>query len=447
MHIKEKKSSILTTACLCLMSLGLISCQQNKKPFCTTDINSAVVVPIIIEDKTFSPKIAHPEEHVQNQRQINQQLKTGQDVAALTQKATTANTVNIEKPARCYIPKQTSEIISDIPYNKSDFTLLRTEKNDELPRYEVNGYTFSEQPLDVALQALLAEANIKIYSDDGLFPEVSAQEIRGELSAVVDELANATEVYIRYNAEKKKLYLSRWAKFSLTVPGGTVGMYAVLDALRGADITQLQPDWGKNEIYFRITKPQENTITRLIDYLKTDPQLLMFDITVYQVIPHQKWKTLNWQDIVQTFGVKKVNMSVNGLTGRLIITDYQRNQVSLVNNLRTFAQLKQVSKGVAVMPSGWKVRFDIGQCSLEQTPEKDLSLLLQSSVHSPDRIESHIALDSNNGEITSFYSFYTIDDDLNIIGIPASALNNPQEGVEYLLNMKPRVLKLREVKN
>lgn len=150
----------------------------------------------------------------------------------------------------------------------------------------------------------------------------------------------------------------------------------------------------------------------------------------------------SWQNVIQSFGDRKVNMSVNGLLGRMIITDHQDKQATLLNNLKAYARVDLVSKGVAVMPNGWKVRFDIGQCALMNTPEKDLSLLLQSNIQSTERVESNIALDTMNGEVTSFYSFYSIDDDLNIIGIPGTVFNPQAQSVEYLITMKPRIMRL-----
>ena len=459
---------ILTTCILAFACFGLIACQQTAttSPYETTpsytgepavqppvnttpcevqtnacgDVSNTVIIPIVVEKGTP----VHPNAPVEryNARQAqNKQMQAGKNIPLMPSERSSADTVNVETPMRCRIPAPTTRIISDIPLKAGDFELTRLEKNDALPRYEVNGYTFNNQPLDMAIQTLVSEAGIKVYSDDGLFPDMSAQDIHGELSAVIEELADSGDAYVRYDAAKKRLYLSRWARFELKVPGGSVGMYAVLDALRGANITNVQPDWGKNELYFRVTKPQQATIQRLIDYLKEDPRLLLFDVAVYRIFPRDNMG-FSWQNVIQSFGDRKVNMSVNGLLGRMIITDHQDKQATLLNNLKAYARVDLVSKGVAVMPNGWKVRFDIGQCALVNTPEKDLSLLLQSNIQSAERVESNIALDTINGEVTSFYSFYSIDDDLNIIGIPGTVFNPQAQSVEYLITMKPRIMRL-----
>ncbi len=467
---------ILTTCLLAFASFGLIACQQSatmssyadeptpapttapmetptmaSSPVATApcevqttacgDVSNTVIIPIVVEKGTPIHPNAPVDRYNACQTQ-NKQLRTGKNIPLMPSERSSADTVNVETPMRCRIPAPTTRIISDIPLKAGDFELTRLEKNDPMPRFEVNGYTFNNQSLDMAIQTLVSEAGIKVYSDDGLFPDMSAEDIHGELSAVVEELADSGDAYVRYDAAKKRLYLSRWARFELKVPGGSVGMYAVLDALRGANITNVQPDWGKNELYFRVTKPQQATIQRLIDYLKEDPRLLLFDVAVYRIFPRNDTAGLNWQNVIQSFGDRKVNMSVNGLLGRMIITDHQDKQASLLNNLKAYARVDLVSKGVAVMPNGWKVRFDIGQCAMMNTPEKDLSLLLQSNIQSAERVESNIALDTVNGEITSFYSFYSIDDDLNIIGIPGTVFNPQARSVEYLITMKPRVMRL-----
>lgn len=382
----------------------------------------------------------YPIERFNAAQMANKQTTCGNDIPLAPM--TSAARLNIETPDRCTLPFPTNEIITNIPLNPNDFKLTRLEKNDPLPRYEVNGYTFANLPIDVAIQNLVSEAGIQVFSDDGLFPELSAEDVRGELSAVVAELASAGDVYYRYDEAKKKIYLSRWARFELSVPGNRIGLYAVLDALRGAGITNVQADFGQNTLYFRVTKDKQDTILRLIDTLKEDPRLLLLDIKVYRLSDKPNQAPLDWQTVIQKFGVKRVNMSVNGIMGRMVITSHQRKDYTLVDLLKPMVNVTQVSQGVAIMPNSWKVRFDIGQCASFDTPEKDLSLLLQSNIQSADRIESNIALDTINGEITSFYSFYNVDDNLSIIGIPGSVFNPNWKSIEYMVTMKPRILRL-----
>ena len=374
-----------------------------------------------------------------NQSQADQARET-QQTAKVEQNLTA---VNIETPARCQIALHNNEIMTSLPLKDGAFEMQTMDKSDALPRYEVNDYTFKDMPLDLALQNLVSEAGIKVYSDDALFPEVSGDHIRGELSAVIDELTAAGDVFYRYDAKQKQLILSRWARFVMKVPGGRIGMYTILDALRGANITNLQPDFGTNEIYMRVNMEKKKTITELVDAIKQSPSLLLFDIQVYRLTKAQPNVKLNWQNIVQNFGVEKVNSSVNGIMGRVLSMKNQPNSRNIIDMLRQYGSVNVISEGVAIMPNDWKVRFDIGQCAKFQTPEQNLSMVFQSSILSNNRAESNIALDTQDGEITAFHTVYNIDDMLNVIGIPGKVFNPAWgDNIEYVITLKPRMVRL-----
>ena len=350
--------------------------------------------------------------------------------------------MNIETPARCQIPKM-GGLISSVPLGKDAFKMSRLDKSDALPRFEVNGYTFKNKPLDVAIQDLLSEAGIKVFSDDGLFPEISGDKIRGELSSVLDELTAAGDVYYRYNAQKKQLILSRWGRFVLSVPGGRIGMYTVLDALRGADITNIQPDFGTNEIYMRVNKEKFNTVKKLTDKIMSSSNLVMFDVQVYRLIKKDTTCMVDWQKMVEDFGVLRVNASVNGIVGRVLTMKNQPKNYTLLDSLKKYGSVNLISEGVAVMPDGWKVVFDIGQCTKFETPEQQLSMVFQSNIVKKNRIESNISLNNDAGEITSFHTMYGIGDTLDVIGIPGKVFNPAWDnGIEYVIVLTPRLVRL-----
>ena len=354
--------------------------------------------------------------------------------------AKSKSVVNIETPVRCEIAGRDDSIISSIPMGPDSFKLIRMDKSDPLPRFEVNNYTFKDKPLDVAIQNLVKEAGIQVFSDDALFPDVSGENIRGELSAVIDELVAAGDTFYRYNATKKQLFLSRWAPFMMKVPGGRIGMYTVLDALRGANITNTQPDFGSNEIYMRINYEKHREVSNLIKIIEQSPNLLLFDVQMYRLTPKSN---LDWQEMVQNYGVTRINSSVNGIMGRILSIKQQKVRETLVEMLRRYASVDLVSEGVVIMPNGWKVRFDIGQCANIQSPEQKLSMLFQSNILSADRAESNIALDTSFGEITSFHTVYNMNDTLNIIAVKGKVLNPEwDDRVEYIITLKPKLVRL-----
>ena len=57
-----------------------------------------------------------------------------------------ANSLDLETPLRCYVNWETQEMISTIPYNVSAFSLIRNGRNDAMPKYEVNGFSFETMP-------------------------------------------------------------------------------------------------------------------------------------------------------------------------------------------------------------------------------------------------------------------------------------------------------------
>ena len=356
--------------------------------------------------------------------------------------ATKANSkINIETPARCEITGRDNSIVSSIPMGNDSFKLVRLDKSDALPRFEVNNYTFKKKTLDVAIQKLVSEAGIKVFSDDALFPEVSGEKVRGELTAVIKELSAAGDAFYRYDANKKQLFLSRWAPFVMKVPGGRVGMYTMLDALRGANIANVQPDFSSDEIYMRLNFEKRKTIEGLIKTIEQSPNLLLFDVQVYRVDSAEH--PLDWQQIVKDYGVTRVSSTVNGVMGRILALAPQKVRESFVETLRRYADVNLISEGVVIMPNGWKVRFDIGQCAKFEGPEQKLSMLFQSNILSAEKAESNIALDTPYGEITSFHTIYSTKDTLNIIAVKGKALD-PEWGdnIQYIITMKPKLVRL-----
>ena len=395
-----------------------------------------------VKDGQIVGKSSHPCSSANLAVPVNGKSVEGTSDAVKTNIVRKANsTINIETPVRCEITGRDNSIISSIPMGSDAFKLVRLDKSDALPRFEVNNYTFKKKPLDMAIQKLVREAGIQVYSDDALFPEVSGEDIRGELSAVINELAGAADAYYRYDASKKQLYLSRWAPFMMKVPGGRIGMYTMLDALRGANLNNFQADFGSNEIYIRLNYEKEKTISGLIETIERSPTLLLFDVQVYRVDATSN--PLDWQEVVKDYGVTRINSSVNGIMGRILATSPQKVRQTFVETLGRHASVNLVSEGIAIMPNGWKVRFDIGQCVKSQSPEQKLSMLLQSNILSAEKAESNIALDTPSGEITSFHTIYNTSDTLNIIAVKGKAINPEwSDDIEYIITLQPKLVRL-----
>ena len=106
------------------------------------------------------------------------------------------NAIDLETPYRCQSGNMYNQSISTtVPVDLKDFKLTKTTPSDSLPRFEVNGYTFKNQQLDEALQTLVDEAGISVYTQDKVYPTLSAKNVYGDLESVVEALSKNGEVY------------------------------------------------------------------------------------------------------------------------------------------------------------------------------------------------------------------------------------------------------------
>ena len=129
-----------------------------------------------------------------------------------------ARTLDLEAPLRCSVNWSSQQIISTIPFNVKAFNLVRNGHNDVMPRFEVNGFSFETMPAEKALHKLLKEADIRVIAKEAPYASISAENLRGELSEVVNMITEAAEIYYTYDAENKTLRISRKTNFSLYIP-------------------------------------------------------------------------------------------------------------------------------------------------------------------------------------------------------------------------------------
>jgi len=362
-------------------------------------------------------------------------LAGGRAMAAYPQKST-ARFINIETPFRCSVNRyENLKITTTLALKEGDFKLTYFDKMDDLPRYEVNGLSFTKKPIDEALQKLVDEADITVYTEDGFYPSMDADNVFGELTDVVEELTKSGEIFYRYDAVKKELYLSRKGRFELQLPDNRMVMLAILDALRGAGIADSRPDWKNNTILMTLTQSEKKTVEDLMGYIVNDGYLLLADTRVYTARP--KTPMVNWQKAVRRFGVGRVYSANNGLMGKVLTIGNQIPEQEFLRTLGTEFALLPVSQGVAIVPNGWKMRFNVGQCSFNDRLTT-LSVLLNARIRTPEKVETNITLDTRGGELSSFNTISAIDNELIIAGVPNPG--SPKE--ELLATLKLRLIRL-----
>ncbi len=352
--------------------------------------------------------------------------------------------LDLETPLRCKVRWNTQELISAIPYNASSFNLIQNGRNDMLPRFEVNGFSFKSLEAQKALLKLDKEAGIHLIAKDGPYARISGENLSGEFSDVVKMIADAAEIFYSYNSEQKVMRLSRRASFTLYVPKSRQIILGLLDVIRGAGITDIVTDWGDYSITFTADYETKQKIMDLVDYFKGSPVLVAYDVNVFRVYPNNKEESVNWQAALDTFDFSTVNTSQAGIIGRVLTTSNELNLTTLRRFLGAQATIVPVAEGRFVVPNLWMSRFDVGKCSADQAIESDLSILAKASLEKNNWIFSDITLDVTDGEIAKFNVRSKLGENLMIIGLPNEIFDKNKPFSETIVFMVPKIIRATE---
>ena len=351
-----------------------------------------------------------------------------------------ANSLDLETPLRCFVNWDTQQMISTIPYNMKAFSLSRNGKNDVLPRFEVNGFSFDTMSAEKALLKLTKEAGLKLVAKDAPYASILGENLHGDFTDVVNMISEAGEVYYTYNATNKTLRLSRKANFSLYVPRSRTIMMAVLDVLRGSGITEFVADFDDYTVTFDADYDLKNKITNLISYFEENPVLLAYDVKVFNLYPYEG-ESIDWQKIIQTFDFGSIKSTKVGVIGRVLTTSNEINVSSLTTFLSRQARIETVGEGKFVVPNTWFSRFDIGKCMPRDSMLAELSVLAKASFEQNDKIFSNITLEGSNGEISQFSVRSKLGENFLIIGLPNTLFGRKTPVSETIMMVVPRVIK------
>lgn len=352
-----------------------------------------------------------------------------------------ARSLDLEAPLRCHVNWRSQQLITTIPFNVKAFNLVRNGRNDLLPRYEVNGFSFETMPAEKALLKLLKEADIRVVAKDAPYASISAENLRGELSEVVNMISEAAEVYYTYDAENKVLRLSRKTNFSLYLPKSKPILLGVLDVLRGSGITDITTDWEDFTISFDADYELQNKVIELISSFEDNPVLVTYDVSVFRIYPYNGMNDINWQNLLNIYEYGTIRTAKTGVIGRLLTTSDELNITALRNYLGQQAKVETLSEGKLIVPNLWLSRFDIGKCGSRNTPDADLSILARASLEQGNKIFSHITLEKTNGQITEFDIRSKIGDNFMIIGLPNDVFSINKPVSETVVFMVPRIIR------
>ena len=162
------------------------------------------------------------------------------------------------------------------------------------------------------------------------------------------------------------------------------------------------------------------------------------DVHVYAIDAPEKG--INWQTVISKMGMGKIYATASGLVGKMVNTGHIKTHESWADRIAQTYPIELLSKGIAVVPNGWKARFDVGRCAVDVKKLNALSLLLTSKIKTARDMETQITLDTSAGEISSFTALGGIDEELVIVGIPATIVGFSRG--ELLITFKLRLIRL-----
>ena len=355
---------------------------------------------------------------------------------------TTTKLLSLEAPLRCNVAIDNQKLIKTIPYDDKAFVLKRADINNQLPKYQVEGFSFNKMEASKAITKLAKEIDIRVIARDEPYLEMSAEGLKGELSEIVEMITDASDVFYNYDRKHKVLELKRRASFKLMMPENDFVILAALDAMRGANINNIVVDWEDKALLFDADKKTIRKVERMIEAFDNEPSLLAFDIAVYRFYPTKGLKEIQWQDIPKVFGRDKIKATINGVIGRMAVTAPEINHEFLIEFMNNYGAATKLSEGVLVVPNKWKSRFDVGRCGRADVGEADLSILAESLILPNRRIEAQITLDTSGGEIARFNPKNRLGENYLIIGLPTKMLDPLAQDAETIVLMTPRLIKV-----
>lgn len=353
-----------------------------------------------------------------------------------------ANELDLETPLRCDVNWETQQMVLTLPYSKSSFKLERNGTNDPLPRYEVTGFSFDMMPAEQAVVKLLKEADIRVSSADGPYTSISANDLKGELSAVLKMITDSAGIYYSYNAKEKILTLNRHANMTLYTPHAKPIMMGLLDVIRGAGITNIVANWADFSLTFDADVETRNKMIELINFFEDNPTLVAYDVSVFRLYPYNQSQDIEWIDMLKAFDFGSITTAQSGQIGRILTTTNDINIEKLRQFIGNQAQIESVAEGKFVVPNLWLSRFDIGKCSNRKNRDNyGMSILAKASLEKNNNIFSDITLEETDGQISSFKIRNKLGENFLIIGLPNELFGIKSPKSETVIFMVPRLVR------
>ncbi len=351
-----------------------------------------------------------------------------------------ANALDLETPLRCNINSETQQMILTLPFNNTAFKIMPVKVSDDLPKLEVTGFTFETMPVEQALVKLTKEAGITLTAKDAPYASISGEDLKGELTDIVNMMTEAAGVFYSYDADKKLMTLSRRADHVVYVPKTRPILLGLLDVLRGAGLTNITTNWAEYSVTFNADMELKNKISRLIEYFEENPILVAYDVSVFKITPFDGCD-VEWKALLDEFHFGSITTAQTGVIGRVLTTTNDINIKTLQKFLGSKANVQVVSEGKFIVPNQWLSRFDVGKCGVMACPESELSVLAKASVEADNHISSDITLEKTDGQLTHFSVRNELGENFMIIGLPGELFGQKEPKSETVVFMVPRLIK------
>ena len=333
------------------------------------------------------------------------------------EEAPTRFIVDAELPFRCAAPNEDKPVISTVVLQDSDFVFLSADGGDALPRYEVTQYNFKEKPTDVVISDLVKELQINVQAEVGSYPEMSGTQLHGELSSVIQQLTEKAGVFYTYHASTKTLFLTRRTNMLINVPHEKIVLMAVLDALRGAEMKRIDVDWEKYQIRLNVYMDELEKAKTLLAQILRDSYLLLAEAKMYYVdirqYPHYLPQALD------ALGMQKVAMLKPGVIGQSVTFDKGVSADDFIAKVRQKTKIQLLARGVLAVPNGWKMRFNLGECSVSSLPYQSFALLMRTRILHPEELRTQFTLVTEDGELATFPLITSLNQEVVLGNIPA----------------------------
>ena len=337
---------------------------------------------------------------------------------------------DLEMPMRCSVGDfKEQELASTVVVRPQDFTVRLVSQSDMLPRYQVNSFSSRKQPLNVVLQNLLTEAGIEVRVSEGTYPVVSVKALKGELSNVLEKLAQESGVFYVYDAESKILTVRSKTQMLIQLPRNKYVMMAVMDVISGGHFVPTAVDWENYQITLDGTRDELNKLRRLMATFIKDKYLLLARMNLYEI--NALMPTSHWHQVISDFGTSRFALSQKGMAGILLLFKPAVDVLQFVAKTMENYQVAPLAHGQMLVPSGWRVRFNLGECAMNRPYEK-LSVVLSSKMQGKKVSKNSLTIDTEPGEVVSFDFTSALDQEAAVIGVPVP--NKPD--MELLLTLK-----------